>query len=98
MADKSSQTMMDTFVEIVEDLSCVAGESGVVKQIVMNIRNFMTDRAATERKFTDMLQIYRESIFRESHENWESMSDEQRAVLLRMFSQFSWDSLYMLSL
>jgi len=56
MSDKSSETCLGTLKEIFNDISHTTSLK-VGYQILMNIKNTMSDRAATEKSFIYCLQI-----------------------------------------
>lgn len=49
----------------------------------------MSDRAATEMKFNELLQSYREEILPDIVQDWENLYDEDRRVLSRL-NNFFW--------
>ena len=66
-ASGSAQTTLDTLQEILDDLTCAAAvkkgvgtETG--KIILSKIKSTMSDRAATEKAFNDLLSQYRSEI------------------------------------
>lgn len=48
----------------------------------------MSDRAATEMKFNELLQSYREEILSDIVQDWENLHDEDRRVLSRLNNFF----------
>lgn len=48
----------------------------------------MSDRAATEMKFNELLQSYREEILPDIVQDWENLYDEDRRVLSRLNNFF----------
>lgn len=48
----------------------------------------MSDRAATEMKFNELLQSYREEIVPDIVQDWENLHDEDRRVLSRLNNFF----------
>lgn len=61
MATKSAQNTLDTFKEILQDIADTRKEThpqSAGNEIVCNIQNTMSDRAATELKFNELLESY----------------------------------------
>ena len=67
MANKSASTVLDTFQEVIHDITqtCSSMEMNGVEgnnvgyQILSNIRDTMSDRAATEKLFHHLMEEYR---------------------------------------
>lgn len=60
---KSAQNTLDTFKEILQDIADTKKEThpqSAGNKILCNIQNTMSGRAATELKFNDLLESYRE--------------------------------------
>ena len=90
-ASGSAQTTLDTLQEILDDLTCAAAaekgagtETG--KIILSKIKNTMSDRAATEKAFNDLLSHYRSEILPTVIEEWEQLSNEERQSMSRMYN------------
>ena len=85
MSNKSAKTTLDTFKEILEDISetCKDYEkmTSVGYMIQSNIRDTMSDRAATDKAFNHLLEEYRISTLPMVIENWDRMTtDKQKSV------------------
>ena len=85
----SAQTTLDTLQEILDDLTCAAAaEKGAgtetSKIILSKIKNTMSDRAATEKAFNDLLSCYRSEILPTVIQEWEQLSNEERQSMSRM--------------
>ena len=57
-------------------------------KILQNIKNTMSDRAATEKKFHQLLQEFRASILPTFVEDWDLLAQDEQAVLGRMNNFF----------
>ncbi|XP_046550545.1 uncharacterized protein LOC124260311 [Haliotis rubra] len=83
MANKSSASTLDTLKEILSDISLVeeTTESGTEagKKILSKITSTMSDQAATQKCFNDLLEGYRKEIMPELVETWEEMSNEEKS-------------------
>ena len=56
------------------------------KIILSKIKNTMSDRAATEKAFNDLLSHYRSEILPTVIEEWEQLSNEERQSMSRMYN------------
>lgn len=94
MCNKSSQTTLDTFKEILSDISdlcaCCLDECEISygNQILCNIRNFMSDRAKTNIAFTDLLVDYRKEIVPQNIDSWHELGDDKKKCLLQSYQLF----------
>ena len=84
MVTKSAQDTLTTFQTILSDIDQVStkAENSVSKHILLNIVSTMSDRAATQQKFNELLQEYRKLLVMEDiGQAWYDMSyDEQMAI------------------
>jgi len=82
----SAQTTLDTLEEILDDLTSTAaarkGETG--KIILSKIKSTMSDRAATEKAFSDSLSQYHSEILPTVLQGWEELSNEEHQSMSRM--------------
>ena len=80
LATKSANDTFNCFQEILKDIDSVKEDSSssVAKSILGNIRNTMSDRAATELKWHQQLENYRKNILPEVCNNWNNLTDEER--------------------
>lgn len=85
MATKSSQDTLNTFKEILSDIDCVSkNEQSSAASILINIKNTMSARAATETKFNRLLKEYREEILPTVFNNYENMNIDSQQAINRM--------------
>ncbi|XP_060570464.1 uncharacterized protein LOC132728810 [Ruditapes philippinarum] len=89
MATKSSQDTLDTFKEILTDINIASeDESQGGKKILTNIKNTMSDRAASEMKFNELLENYRKEVLPDIYENYNELNEESREAIDRMNNFF----------
>lgn len=89
MATKSSSDTLDTFKEILSDIDMVSKSDDIVSaKLLTNIKNTMSDRAATETKFNELLKNYREEILPQVFDNYNQMSLESQLAISRMNNFF----------
>ena len=83
MVAKSGQNTLDALNHILSDIDdvCASSTNEISQKILTNIVSTMSDRAATQMKFNDLLENYRLNILKENiGESWEELtSDEQLA-------------------
>ena len=86
LATKSANDTFNCFQEILKDIDNVkeTSNSSVAKSILANIRNTMSDRAATELKWHQQLENYRKNILPEMTNNWDSLTDEERRPIEKL--------------
>ena len=87
MATKSSHDTLETFKDILQDIDDI-NKNGSGNKILVNIRNTMSDRAATETKFNQLLAEYRDQILPEVVLNYENLCEEEKMSLSRMNNFF----------
>lgn len=85
---KSSEDSLATFKEILSDLDdCLtSGEAG--KDILLKIRSTMSDRAATESKFVELLETYRGEVLPTILENYDEMSEDAKTAMTKLHMFF----------
>ena len=90
MTTKSAKDTLDTFKDILFDLDdrYHTAQNLASQNILFNIRNTMSDRAATEMKFNNLLESYREEILPEIVNDWDQLQEEDRRVLGRLNNFF----------
>ena len=87
LATKSADDTLSTFKEVLQDIDDkkrADDTSDVAKKILKNIQNTMSDRAATEMKWHEMLENYRRNILPEVVENWKDLTEDEKAPLERL--------------
>ena len=90
MATKSGQDTLTTFQQILRDVEDTLGESGTLagKTILSNISCTMSDRAATQVKFNELLEQYRADILPITVKNYDSLSDTEKLSLGKLCNFF----------
>lgn len=88
MVDKSGQSTLDVFKDILSDISAYCHEAVHEKDIgctiLSNIRDTMSDRASTEKHFNNLLEQFRSEILPQVIDNWENLSEEERQLCSKM--------------
>ena len=89
MATKSAQDTLDIFKDILFDLDKQYYSCGLSSQnILFQIRNTMSDRAATEKKFNQLLEDYRAEVCPLVMNNWQELDEPIQENLTRMNNFF----------
>lgn len=89
MVSKSAGDTLTTFKKIQDDITDIChGKDDVGSKILCEIKNTMSDRAATESKFNAILQSYRESCLPKITDNWDSLSKTAKQKLIEMNNFF----------
>ena len=88
IATKSANDTLSTFKELLHDLDDVQEETDAGKKILTNIKNTMSDRAATELKWHELLNVHRKEVLPSMVENWDSLTDDAKAPLENITSFF----------
>ncbi len=88
MSNKSARTCLDTFKEILEDISAMKENSVAGDLIVTNIKNTMSDRAQTEVAFNNLLLEYRDEILPTICNQWEDLNEEEQTNMSKLNNFF----------
>ena len=95
MSSKSAETVLDTLKTILQDITDLCQEKenndkerNVGYRLLSNIRNTMSDRAATEKKFHTLLESFRIDILPDFVKNWDELSADERDVWSKMNNFF----------
>ena len=83
MLNKGSQTCLDTLKTIVGDIS-ESTQTDVGRKIISQIKNTMSDRAATEQKFHTLLKSYRNEILPSIYDSWNELCLEEQESISTM--------------
>lgn len=83
MADKSARTTLDCFKEVMDDISASLPEDPCQQdppgtQILGNIHSLMSDRAASCKKFADLLQDFLNQVMPVARQGWSDMNPTQQ--------------------
>ncbi|MES9902781.1 MAG: hypothetical protein ABW168_08870, partial [Sedimenticola sp.] len=89
MATKSSHDTLETFKDILDDIENISENSkNNGKKILTNIKNTMSDRAATETKFNQLLETYRNEILPDVIVDYDTLDAEEKLVISHMNNFF----------
>ncbi|XP_062619501.1 uncharacterized protein LOC134281055 [Saccostrea cucullata] len=90
MATKSAQNTLDTFKEILQDISDNSEETqkNIGNKVICNIQNTMSDRAPTELKFNELLESYREELLPQIREDYHALDDVEKETVSRLNNFF----------
>ena len=90
MTTKSGQDTLQTLKEILWDLDdkYYSGENKASEDLLFHIRNTMSDRAATELKFNELLEEYRRDVLPKVVRDWEELTDEEKEIMGRLNNFF----------
>ena len=95
MSSKASKTELDTLKSILDDVnqrceSLTHSNSDMDKrvEILRKINSTMSDRAATEISFKELLNTYRSDLMKDHVDHFDSMSPEEQYLITRMFNFF----------
>ena len=81
MATKAEQSVLGTMLEILSDIDYVSLKSNnkTSKPILLNISCTMSDRAATQIKFNELLQDFRKEVVTELYGNkWVELPEKEQ--------------------
>ena len=90
LVTKSAQDTLQVFQDILSDVNerCDATKDDVSQKILANIVATMSDRAATEYKFNELLESYRLTVLPAVIENYDSLSEADKLVQDRLLNFF----------
>lgn len=85
---KSGRDTLSTFQEILNDIDACSkrADNEISNRILTNIVATMSDRAATEQKFHDLLQNMRADILPLVYENWDVLSSAEQVEISRLMN------------
>lgn len=81
---KSAADTLDTLVGTLDEISETCGMPDLGKELIVNLKNTMSDRAATEKLFNSMLQKYREKLMPSIISGFENFTEEQKESTFKM--------------
>ncbi|XP_062580294.1 uncharacterized protein LOC134242222 [Saccostrea cucullata] len=90
MATKSAENTLDKFKHILEDISDANNKTleNSGNKILGNIQNTMSDRAATELKFNELLEIYRQSLLPQIRKDYDTLDIDGKEAVNRLNNFF----------
>ena len=85
-----ASTQLNTFIEILSDKGEFVGddENNFVGKTITSIKNTMSDRCATQKKFNTLFCEFRKSVFPNVIENWSNLNLEQQKSLSTVIDFF----------
>lgn len=93
MVDIAARTTMDTFLEILNDITdmCQTYKSNHISSghdILVNIKNFMSDRAHTNIAFCALLEDYRSQILPKFIPTWNELTEDEQKIAVKLNNFF----------
>jgi hypothetical protein len=90
IASKAGATVLSTFLEILDDIEKTSFESNndASKKILLKIVATMSDRAATQKKFHELLQEYRQTLLPDMMQNFNLLNDEEKKSVSTLLNFF----------
>ena len=83
-AEGTAQTTLNTFLDILTQLSNTSSSNQSVNEILAKIKNTISDRHAAQKKFNTLLKDYRQDILPDIIEGWDQMSDKEKTDFSNM--------------
>lgn len=94
MVNKSGQSTLDTFKDILADITTYcheaegANDMNIGYKLLANIRDTMSDRASTEKTFNGLLEQFRNDILPNIIDDWENFSVHEKQLCSKMNNFF----------
>ncbi|CAG2248041.1 unnamed protein product [Mytilus edulis] len=95
MSNKAAQTQLDVFKQILGDIELRYNQvttndvnNKLSIKILQNIKCTMSDRAATQVSFNQLLESYRSSMLQEHLENYNLLQEPDQMLLSKMYNFF----------
>ena len=85
---KSGQDSLEALINLLGEISESTGNKELGDQLIVKLKNTRSDRAATEKKFNELLQEYREGILKKLTDDFENMSKKQIDNVIKMNNFF----------
>ena len=79
-----AETQLNVLKEIFEDISDFSSDKSFFSKTFSSIKNLMSDRCTTQKKFNRMFSEYRNSIIPDITENWAQLSQNERDKLSKV--------------
>lgn len=76
---KSAESTFKVFKQILMELDYASVRNSVSRDIITHITSTMSDRAATEVKFNELLEFYRKEILSLVYYNYHTFTEEEKA-------------------
>lgn len=79
--------MLNVLQDVVQELSETAQKCGIsdaADTIIAKLKNTMSDRAAAQKSFNDLLATYRAEILPKVTSNWDNLSEDEQSSLSQM--------------
>ena len=77
---KSANDTLAVFQQILTDLDNNSNDNSVSKDIISHITATMSDRAATEVKFNELIELYRTEVLPLAYHNYDTFTEEKYAI------------------
>ena len=81
---KSAQDTFAVFQQILTDLDNSSNDDSVSKDIIIHITATMSDRAATEVKFNELIEQYRTGCLPLAYHNYDTFTEEEKSAIQNM--------------
>ncbi|XP_071149165.1 uncharacterized protein [Mytilus edulis] len=91
MTTKAGQSVLNVLKDILSDIDDASERSDneVSKEILLNISSTMSDRAATQLKFNELLEEFRTSVLKEKMvDTWETLSLNEQETISKLSNFF----------
>ena len=75
-----AETQLDLLKEVLTDIGSMHDDNSFVNKSFLSIKNLMSDRCATQKKFNNIFIDYRKSVLPQIIENWEFCSTEEKKI------------------
>lgn len=85
---KSAKDTLTVFQQILTDLDNSSNDDSVSKDIITHITATMSDRAATEVKFNELIEQYRTEVLPLAYHNYDTFTEEEKSAIQNMSNFF----------
>jgi hypothetical protein len=90
IASKAGASVLSTFQEILQDIeeTSLQSQNEVAKKILLNIVSTMSDRAATQKKFNELLEEYRKTLLPDIVKDYSLLTEAEQASVGTLLNFF----------
>ena len=91
MTTKAGKYVLKCLLNILGDIDTVGNtsENQASKTILKNIASTMSDRASTQVKFNELLEVFRTEVFKEElGEQWDAMTEDEQMSISHLCNFF----------
>lgn len=91
LASGSAEHTLDLFKQVIAEVTAIGercGQTVAGEKLLASLTNTMTDRAAVNTKFNDLLEGYRKEVLAATRDDWQELSEEEQCSIAKLNNHF----------